>query len=118
MSLRALADAARDAASAFFEDNAVRLSAALAYYTLFSLAPVFVIVTALAGFFFGEEAVRGQIYAQLDGLIGASGADVVQEMIKGARPSASSVVGLLLGIATMILGATGVFAELRSDLNF
>ena len=118
MTLRELGEMAGAAASRWNEDNAIRLSAALAYYTLFSLAPVLIIVTAFAGFVFGDDAVRGQVDDQLQGLIGREGADVVQAMVKGARPTPGNVIGLLLGIATMILGATGVFAELRSDLNF
>ena len=118
MTLRELGEMAGAAASRWNEDNAIRLSAALAYYTLFSLAPLLVIVTALAGLVFGDEAVHGQIDDQLQGLIGREGADVVQAMVKGARPTPGNFIGLLLGIATMILGATGVFAELRSDLNF
>ncbi|MGH7804071.1 MAG: YihY/virulence factor BrkB family protein, partial [Candidatus Binatia bacterium] len=116
--LREIADMSGEAVSAWYEDNAMRLAAALAYYTLFSLAPVLVIVTAFAGFVFGDDAVRGQIDDQLRGLIGAEGGEVVQAMVKGARPSAGNLVGLVLSILMMIVGATGVFAELRSDLNF
>ena len=118
MSLRALGEMAKEAGEYWIADNATRLSAALAYYTLFSMAPVFVIVTVVAGFFFAGDAVRGQLDDQLQGLIGESGGDLVQQMVKGAQPSATSAVGLVLGILTVLLGATGVFAEIRSDLNF
>jgi membrane protein len=98
-------------------DNVSRLAAALAYYAIFSLAPILVIAIGIAGFIFGHEAASGQIVRQIQGLIGREGAEVVQTMIeKAGRPSAG-LLATALGIFTLLVGATGVFGQLQSGLN-
>jgi membrane protein len=98
--------------------EAAAQSAALAFYTLFSLAPVLVLVIALAGAVFGKDAVRGQIVAEFSGLMGKEAAQTVQEVIKSAaaRPATGSL-GAVLGIITLLFGATGVFVQLQEALN-
>src|SRR6202008_4766064 len=98
-------------------DNAGRLGAALSYYTLFSLAPLLIVAIAVAGLAFGREAAQGQIVAQLQGLVGDAGARAVQEMIENSRRPAAGILATVVGIVTLLLGATGAFTELKSALN-
>jgi len=99
------------------QDNCMRLGAALAYYTIFSLAPMLVIVIAVAGFAFGEQAAEGRIVEQLRGLLGEEGAAGVQGMIKNASQAEAGLVATVVGVATLLLGATTVFTELHAALN-
>ena len=103
--------------SEFSEDKAQRLAAALAYYTLFSIAPLLVIVIAVAGLLFGAEAARGQIINQLAALIGPEGAATVQTLLLGASDPARSTGAAIVGTVTFLLGASTVFGELQGDLN-
>lgn len=101
----------------FNEDKAPRLGAALAYYTLFSLAPLLVVVIAIAAMVFGEEAARGQIVGAMGGLVGQQGAEAIQEMIKGASHQQTGILATIIGVGTLLLGASGVFGELQDALN-
>jgi membrane protein len=92
-------------------------SAALAFYTIFSLAPVLVVVIAVAGAVFGEEAVRGQIFKEFQGLMGPEAALLVQEVLKSAARPASGRIATLLGVGTLLFGATAVFVQLQDALN-
>jgi membrane protein len=98
-------------------DNAARLSAALAYYAVFSVAPLLIIAIAVAGLVFGRDAAQGEIFRQLDGLIGAQGAAVVQEMVKNASKPGSGIIAGLIGFVMLLFGASGVTGELKSALN-
>ncbi|MUG94665.1 YihY family inner membrane protein [Scytonema sp. UIC 10036] len=98
-------------------DKASRLAAALSYYTIFSIAPLLIIVIAIAGAVFGEEAARGAIKAQLQGLIGQSGAEVIQTAIENASQPQAGTVASLISIVVLIFGATGLFNELQDSLN-
>jgi membrane protein len=93
------------------------MGAALAYYTLFALAPILVVAIAVAGLAFGPEAVRGEIVGQIDGLVGREGARAVQAMLEGAARPSSSIPATIIGIITFFLGATGAFLELQTDLD-
>lgn len=99
------------------EDKASRLSAALAYYTIFSLAPLLIIVIAIAGSVFGEEAARGQIVGQIQGLVGTSGAEVIETAIENANQPATGTIASIISIIALLFGASGVFAELQDALN-
>lgn len=101
----------------FNEDKVPRLGAALAYYMLFSLAPLLVLVIAIAGMAFGEEAARGQIVGAIGGLVGQQGAEAIQAMIQGASHPASGILATIIGLVTLLLGASGVFGELQDALN-
>ena len=92
----------------WWEDNAPRLGAALAYYTLFSLSPLLVIAVAIAGLVFGREAAQGHIVAQIEGLVGHDGAAAIQP---------SGIMASLFGLLTLLVGATGLFGELQAALN-
>lgn len=101
----------------FFEDEALRLSAALAYYSVFSLAPLLVICVAVAGFFLGEEAVRGQLDDQLRSSLGASGAFAVQDMVANARKPEDNLWMSVAGVGMLLVGAGGLFGQLQDALN-
>lgn len=103
--------------SEWSQDNAARLAAALAYYTVFSIAPLLIIAIAVAGLAFGREAAEGEIVAQLRSLVGQSGAELIQAMIQSASQPAAGVLATVIGLATLLFGATGVFGELQSALN-
>jgi membrane protein len=107
----------KSALAGWWNDNVPRMGAALAYYTLFSLAPVLVVAIAIAGFAFGPEAVRGEIVGQIKGLIGVEGAVAVQAMLEGAAKPSSSIPATILGTITFFIGATGAFLELQTDLD-
>jgi membrane protein len=105
------------AVAGWWNDNVPRMGAALAYYTFFSLAPIFIVVIAIAGLAFGAEAVRGEIVGQIEGLVGHDGAQAVQAMLEGAAKPSSSILATILGVITFFLGATGAFLELQADLD-
>ncbi len=101
----------------FLDDQALRLSAALAYYSAFALAPLLLIAVSVAGAFFGEEIVRGQLDDQLRDSLGASAAFVVQDMVAHARRSDQNTLMSLTGFAMLLIGAGGLFSELQDALN-
>lgn len=103
--------------SAWWQDNAPRLGAALAFYTLFSLSPLLIIAVGVAGLIFGREAAQGHIIAQIEGLMGHDGAIAVQALIESARKPASGIMANLFGLFTLLVGATGLFGELQASLN-
>ena len=107
----------KDAVASWLEDDGGTMGAAVAYYTLFSLVPLLVIVIAIAGLIFGHEAAQGQVLRQLEGLIGHDGAAVVQNLLRSASEQGRSTGAAILGGLTFVLGATGVFSELQGDLN-
>ena len=101
----------------WFGDRAPSSGAAIAYYTLFALAPVLVIVIAIAGAVLGEEAVRGEIATQLSGLVGRDGAEAIQGMLQRARGSGAATGATIAGAFGLLLAATGAFLELQDALN-
>jgi membrane protein len=117
MHLKQIWDLIRKSVGAWLDDYAPSMGAALAYYTLFSLAPLLVIAIAVAGLAFGQEAARGEIVAQIQGLIGREGAIAVQGMLKSASEPAKDIAATVVSIVTLAIGATTVFAELQSDLD-
>lgn len=107
----------RDSFNGFLDDRCLKLSAALAYYTVFSLAPLLVLVISLLGIFLGEEAIQGQIVGQISGLVGADAAKQIQDMIKSTSLSGKSNTALIISIITLIIGATSVFVEIQDSVN-
>jgi len=103
--------------AAWINDYAPSMGAALAYYTLFSMAPLLIIVIAVAGLVFGAEAARGEIVAQIQSIIGWEGAIAVQGLLKSAREPAQDILAAVVSLVTLLIGATTVFAELQSDLD-
>ena len=102
---------------AWWDDDAIRLGASLAYYTLFALAPILLVATAVAGLVFGAEAARGQIVGQLDQLVGPDGARAVQSLLEGASHRRAGMLATVLGGITFVVAATGAFLELQAALN-
>ncbi|HEU4901930.1 MAG TPA: YihY/virulence factor BrkB family protein [Flavisolibacter sp.] len=103
--------------NSFSDDRIVKLSAALAYYTVFSIGPMIIVMIYVAGLVYGREAIQGNIFHQLQGLIGADAAGQIQEMIKNAALNNSGPVAAAIGIATLLIGATSVFAEIQDSIN-
>lgn len=107
----------RDSAVAWKNDGAPRLGAALAFYTAFSLAPVLIIVIAVAATVFGRDAAQVQLLAEIKGMIGAQGAVAIQAMVDSAYRSASGATATLVGGITLLIGASALYAELQAALN-
>lgn len=107
----------REAVSSWIDDYAPSMGAALSYYTVFSLAPLLVIVVSLAGLVFGEEAVRGEVLAQLSGLMGREAAAGIQDMLLMASKPGTGTTGALVGGLVLLIGATTVFGELQDALD-
>jgi len=102
----------------FNDDNAIKLSASLSYYTIFSLPPLLIIIITICGFFFGKEAVTGEFFGQINGLVGNDAAIQIQETIKNTQLSGNNVFATVFGIIMLLIGASGVFAEIQSSINF
>jgi len=103
--------------SEWSKDKVPRMGAALAYYTIFSLAPLLVIAISIAGLIFGADAVQGQIMGEIQGLIGPDSAKAVQTMIQSADKPANSTIASLMGLIVLLVGASGVFTEMQDALN-
>jgi membrane protein len=117
ITLAELPGLARDAVVAWIDDRAPTMGAALAYYTLFSIAPLLLIVIAVAGEVFGVEAAQGEIFRQLRGFIGPEGASAIQDLLASVQRQDDAGVGALLGTLLLLVGATTVFAELQDALD-
>ncbi len=98
-------------------DKGALLAAALAYHTIFSLAPLLVISVAVAGYFFGEAAVAGQLVTQIEDVVGRAGAEVIQNLIRSASTGSSGLVATLISTILLFWGASGVFNQLKTALN-
>ncbi|MEO6319473.1 MAG: YihY/virulence factor BrkB family protein [Polaromonas sp.] len=108
---------AKKSVSAWIDDYAPSMGAAISYYTVFSIAHLLIIVIAVAGFVWGREAVQGEIVGQLTGLIGQEGATGIQALIESANQPAKGLVATVISTLVLIVGATTVFAELQSSLD-
>jgi membrane protein len=118
MKFRTVVRLIKDTITEANEDNVPLFAAALAYYTVFSLAPVLIIAIAIVGAVFGEEAARGEIERQMQGLLGAQGAEFVQSMIQNAnQPNSGGALATLISTGVLLFGASGVFGQLQSALN-
>jgi membrane protein len=113
----AFAGLIKAAAVDWVNDYAQSMGAALAFYTMFSIAPLLLIVIAIAGMVFGEEAARGEIYGQLQGMLGSKGAAAVQGLLESAGKPAQSMMATGFGVVLLIVGATTVFAELQDAFD-
>ena len=98
--------------------NGLKLSAALSYYTVFSVAPLLIVMISLAGIFFGREAVEGNVYHQISGLVGSDTALQIQNIISNIHHSNHGALGSIIGSIILILGASGVFSEIQSSINY
>ena len=107
----------RDSVQEFIKDNAPRLGAALAYYTALSLAPLLLLITSLAGLIFGQEAARGEIVHQLQGALGREQAETIQALLANGQHREGGIIGSIVGLVTLLIGAYGVFSSLQDALN-
>lgn len=101
----------------FVHDRALKLSASLSYYTTFSLAPLLLLAISMAGVFLGEEAIKGHVFREINGLIGNQAALQIQEIIKNMELSGKTNTALIISIVTLIIGATTVFGDIQDSIN-
>lgn len=102
----------------FDDDNALKLSASLSYYTIFSLPPLLIIIISIFSIFFGREAVNGQFFGQINGMVGNEAAIQIQETIKNIELTENSAFAAIFGGIMLLIGASGVFAEIQSSINY
>ncbi|MCK9282353.1 MAG: YihY/virulence factor BrkB family protein [Melioribacteraceae bacterium] len=107
----------REVVDKFIDDKAPKLGASLSFYTIFSLAPLLLIVIAIAGLAFGDQAARGELFFQIQGLMGKDGAEIVQTAIKNSNQESSGILALIISFVTLVISATVVFIELQESLN-
>ena len=107
----------KEAVQGFVKDQGLRLSAALAYYSAFALAPLLLIMLSIAGAVFGDEAVRGMLYHEISQDLGRSGAEVLEDMVAHARDPQQSLIMSLVGLVVLLFGAAGLFGQLQAALN-
>lgn len=115
--LKSLIALFKETLTQWLEHKAPRLAAALAYYMVFSLAPLLVIAIAIAGAIFGEDAARGEIVSQISGFVGQDAASVIEKAITNASQPDLSNIASLISVAVLLFGASGVFAQLQDALN-
>ena len=108
----------KDSFTEFLNDNGLKLSAALSYYTIFSLAPLLLVIISIVSIVYGKEAFQGELFGQISGLVGKDAAAQLQELIKNAAISNKSGVASVIGVVTLMIGATGVFAEIQDSINY
>ncbi|NAS32255.1 YihY family inner membrane protein [Flavobacteriaceae bacterium R38] len=101
----------------FLNSNTFQKGASLAYYAVFSLFPMIIIVTSLLGILFGKEAVSGEIYTQLKDVLGSDAAQQIQELIKNQHKQHNSIFTSIIGFVTLVLGASGMFNQIHSSFN-
>jgi len=108
----------KKAAVDFNDDNAFKLAASLSYSMIFSVAPLLIVVISLAGIFWGQQAVEGQIYEQIKDLVGVNPAAQIQDIIRNIQQSKHTVAGAVIGGIILVIGATGVFTEIQGSINY
>src|ERR1700761_934361 len=101
----------------FINDNGLKLSASLAYYTVFSLAPLLILVISLAGLFLGADAAANRLYPQIAQYVGSQAAVQIQEMLKTLQLSGKTGIAVVIGIITLLVGASSIFVEIQDSLN-
>ena len=107
----------KESVTSFINDEALSRGAAIAFYAVTSIGPVLLIVVAIAGLAFGQDAARGAIVSQLSGLMGQQSAELLQNVIRGASGKSSGIFASALGVIALLVTASGVFGEMQSALN-
>jgi membrane protein len=107
----------KGAFNGFSDDKALKLSASLAYYTVFSLAPLLLLLISVAGAFFGKDAINNKVFGEINGLVGNKAAVQIQDMIKSVELSGKTTSAVVIGSITLLLGATSVFGEIQDSIN-
>lgn len=108
---------AKKTITGFIDDRGLKLSASLAYYTIFALAPLLLLLISLAGLFLGKDAIQGRIFQELHGLIGPDAALQIQDMLRAIELSGKSKPAFFIGLATLLVGATSIFGEIQDSIN-
>lgn len=108
---------AKDTVVGFMDDKGLKLSASLSYYTVFSMAPLLLLIISLAGAFFGREAIEGRIFEEINGLVGNQAAAQIQEIITNLELSGKTTISVIIGAITLVVGATTVFGEIQDSIN-
>src|SRR5688572_21800588 len=116
-SLKQVMKSFKEAFKGFSEDKVSKLSASLSYFTVFSLAPLLLVIIFVAGIFLGQEAAQGTLFRQLNDLLGSDAAKQIEEIITNASLSGKTGVALAIGIITLLIGATTVFGEIQDSMN-
>jgi membrane protein len=101
----------------FSDDLALKFSASLAYYTIFSLAPLLLLLISIAGIVLGKDAIQGKVFSEINGMVGNDAAKQIQDMIKNLEVSGKSTISVIIGVVTLIIGATTVFGEIQQSIN-
>ncbi len=117
VTVKSIWDLLKQTASSWSEINAPRLGAALAFYTMLSIAPLLVVSIGIAGLLFGHDAARNQIAGQISTLVGYQGAQTIQSLLQSAARPATGIVATVVGMFFLLFGASGVFGELRDSMN-
>lgn len=117
LSFKGLIEVFKNSFSGFSNDRVTKLSASLAYYTVFSMAPLLIVIISICGLLLGREAVEGKIYGQLAGFVGSDTAAQLQQIIKNASLAGKSHIAVVIGAITLLVGATTVFAEIQDSIN-
>lgn len=117
ISFRGMMEVFKNAFKGFDENRVMKLSASLAYYTVFSMGPLLIVIISLSGIFLGKEAAEGKIYGQLAGFVGADTAAQLELMIKNASLAGKSKMAAIIGGITLLIGSTTVFAEIQDSIN-
>src|ERR1700733_476166 len=107
----------KDCFKGFSDDRIMKLSAALAYYTVFSVGPLLIVIVSVCSLFFGREAIEGSIYGQIQSFVGHDVAIQLQQIIKSAAVGGKGKIAAIIGIITLLVGATSMFAEMQDSIN-
>lgn len=116
-SFKGLWKALKHSFNCFSDDKVMKLSASLAYYTVFSMGPLLIVIIYLCSLFFGREAIEGSIYSQIESFVGSDTAKQIQDIIKNASIGDKGNVAAVIGVITLLVGATSVFAEIQDSIN-
>ena len=117
VSFKGMMEVFKNSFKGFDENRVMKLSASLAYYTVFSMGPLLIVIISLAGIFLGKEAVEGKIYGQLTGFVGADTAAQLELIIKNASLAGKSKIAGIIGGIALLIGSTTVFAEIQDSIN-
>jgi membrane protein len=108
----------KDAGNEFIDDNAIKLSASLAYYTIFSIGPLLLVIITLMGFFYKKADITTELFEQMSSLVGAAGAKQLQAILDGLSNQNNSSLFGIIGVIILIFGATGIFTEIQGSINY
>ena len=117
ITLKGIWSVLKAAFTGFGDHKVTKLSGSLAYYTVFSMAPLLVVIISLCGIFLGREIAEGQVYAQLEGFLGRESASSLQELIKNAYLDGKSTIALIIGIVILLIGSTTIFGDIQDSIN-